>query len=385
MARYSTCGRRRKCTVVEPDTAAAPILYTLLVVTADLLVCTPHDTGRIAMHLARRFRILFVALAAALAASVPPPAQAMNASGAAEPASVTPAGGFTFSLDASVGRVSGTATELVFDYPLGSKTKISELTWDIKDVAVAGVRASAGFGAKFRLNAGYWSALNEGGGEMIDRDWLYTDESFLVLTPDDDNWNYESRHPDTSVDKGTMVDLNLTFQALQSGSFSLLGIVGYRADTWGWSSRGGTYVYSDESFRDTVGTFPEGEEIITYEQEYKIPYIGIGANWASPAFRVDARLLLSSLVSATDSDYHVLRDTLFEGDFSGGTFVGFGLNAAWTFAPHWFATLGLEYQSISEMTGDVTMTDPEGRGVYNDGAGVAMDTTMITVGAGYRF
>jgi plasminogen activator len=338
------------------------------------------------MQHAPRFRSFFVALAAALAASVPPPSQAMNASGAVDPASLTSSGGgFTFSLGASVGRVSGTATELVFDYPLGSKTKISELTWDIKDVTVAGVQASAGLGAKFRLNAGYWSALDEGSGEMIDRDWLYTEESYLVLTPDDGNWNYESRHPDTSVDEGTMLDLNLTFQALRTGSFSLLGIVGYRTDTWGWSSRGGTYVYSDESFRDTSGAFPEGEEIINYEQEYKIPYVGIGANWASPAFRLDARLLLSTMVSATDSDYHVLRDTLFEGDFSGGTFVGFGLDATWTFAPHWFATLGLEYQSISEMTGDVTITEPEGTSSFEDGGGVAVDTTMITVGAGYRF
>ena len=338
------------------------------------------------MQEAHRFRTLFLALAAALAACVPTSAQAMYASGAAIPWSHQPVGGGgALSLGASVGRVGGSASELVFVYPFGSKTTYSELTWDIKDVTVAGVEASVRLGARFRLNAGYWSAIDEGSGDMVDRDWLYTEEGFLVLAPGDDDWTDESRHPDTSVDEGTMFDVNLSFQALQAGSFSLLGIVGYKSDTWGWSSRGGTYVYTEESFRDTVGTFPEGEQIISYEQQYDIPYIGVGANWARPAFRVDARVLLSTLVSATDSDYHTYGARDYEGDFSGGTFVGFGLNAAWIFAPHWFATLGVEYQSISEMTGDVTITRPEGRFSYEDSGGVAMDATMVTLGAGFRF
>jgi outer membrane protease len=310
----------------------------------------------------------------------------MHASGAADPGSLTAAaGGVSFSLGASVGQVAGTASELVFDYPLGSKAKISELTWDIKDVTVAGVQASAGFGGRFRVNLGFWSALNEGSGEMVDRDWLYSDEYSAALVPGDGNWTHESRHPDTSVDEGTMVDLNLTVLALQTGSFSLLGIAGYKSDTWDWSARGGTYVYSDESFRDTVGSFPSGQEVIRYEQKYSIPYLGIGVNWTWPVFRVDGHLLLSTLVSATDSDYHVLRDTLFEGDFSGGTYVGLGLNAAWTFAPHWFATIDVEYQSVSEMTGNVTIATPEGLFYEEDGGGLAMDATMITLGAGYRF
>jgi len=100
---------------------------------------------------------------------------------------------------------------------------------------------------------------------------------------------------------------------------------------------------------------------------------------------VETHLLLSTMVSATDSDYHVLRNTLFEGDFSGGTYVGLGLNAAWAFAPQWSATLGVEYQSISEMTGDVTITAPEVRAIDESGGGLAMDAAMITLGAAYRF
>jgi outer membrane protease len=342
------------------------------------------------MNQAHRFRIVFAAFVAALAASVPLPLQAIQTSGPTGSGSPRPAGGgMDFSFAAEIGRLGGTASELVFDYPFGSKTKISELTWDLKDVTVAGVRASARLGARFRLHAGFWSALDEGSGDMVDRDWLYTDESFLELTPDEGNWTHESRHPETSVDEGTMFDVNLSVLAFESGAFSLSGVLGYKRDSWSWSSRGGTFVYSDEDFRDLSGDFEDlfGKDVlvIEYEQTYSIPYLGVSLSWAAPTFSFEGHALYSPAVSATDRDYHALRERLFEGDFSGGTYVGLGLNAAWTFAPQWFASLGLEYQSVLEMTGDVTVTSPEVRGTYGDSGGVAMDATMITLGAGYRF
>ena len=339
------------------------------------------------MPRSRRFSIPFLSLAAALVAFVPAPARAMHATGQPGSGSLqTTAGGFSFSLGSSVGLVEGTASELVYYYPNGRKFKLSELTWDLKDVVMAGVHGSVGYSRWLRLNLGVWSALNEGNGMMVDRDWAYAPTaSAAFLEPNDQNWTHESRHPDTSLDKGTIVDVNLSVLALPAGPFSLRGIVGFKSDTWNWSSRGGTYVYSVEGFRDTTGAFPAGQQVITYEQQYSIPYIGVGASWAWPAFQLESHLLYSPLVSASDSDYHVLRGVLFEGDFSGGTYVGLGLNATWAFARHWSATLGVEYQSISEITGDVTVSGEEGFGKFPGGGGVAMSAASFSLGAGYRF
>lgn len=334
-----------------------------------------------------RFRILLVALVAAFAAVAPAPARAMHASDPCpfDPGSLELACGTGFSLGVALGGVTGAGTELAYDYPLGRKTTLSELKWDLKSVAVAGAQASAGFGRRFRLNLGYWWAIDEGNGEMVDRDWLYSPAVSAILVPTGDNWTDESRHPDTTVDAGTMIDVNLTALALQSGPFSLRGIVGLKSDTWRWSARGGTYVYSSSDFRDTEGSFDSGEEVITYKQQFTIPYLGLGTSWKTPTLSVDAHALLSFAVSATDSDYHVLRDTLFEGDFARGTFLGLGLNATWSFAQHWSVTLGLEYQSIAEITGDVTITAPFAQGVSEVGGGIAMHSAMVTLGTGYRF
>lgn len=335
------------------------------------------------MSRARRFPKLFLAAATLVGfAFAPAPARALHAAGPADPGALqAAAGGVSFSLGASLGVVEGSAAELVFYYPNGKKFMISELTWDLKDIAMGGVHGSVGFGRRFRLNLGVWSALSEGSGMMIDRDWSYPDSFSGFLTPGDSNWTHESRHPDTSLDEGIVFDQNLSVLALQSGPFALSGIVGYKHDTWKWSARGGTYIYSDAAFRDTIGSFPPGEPVITYEQQYSIPYFGVGASWSRPVFQLETHLLFSPLVSASDSDYHVLRNLLFEGDFSGGTYWGLGLNATWAFATHWTATLGVEYQSIPQITGDVKV---EGD-VYGSGGGVSMSAASVTLGAGYRF
>ncbi len=338
------------------------------------------------MSRARRFPLLLLAVVATFVAFAPAPARALHATAQADPDVRWATGAdLSFGLGASLGVVEGSATELAFSYPFGRKFKLSELTWDLKDVALAGVHGSVGIGRRFRLNLGVWSALSEGNGMMIDRDWAYADSFSVFLEPDSRNWTHESRHPDTTVDKVIVLDQNLSVMALQFGSFSLSGIVGYKHDTWKWSARGGTYIYSTEEFRDTIGSFPAGERVITYEQKYSIPYVGVGASWDFPAFQLETHLLFSPLVSASDSDLHVLRGVLFEGDFSGGTYVGLGLNAVWLFAEHWSAALGVEYQSIPEITGDVKITGAEGNEFFGGGGGLSLSAASVTLGAGYRF
>ena len=337
----------------------------------------------------RRVGFVFIAVLAALGtlASVAP-TRAMHAAGQPDPAALqTTVAGVSFSLGASVGAVEGTASELAIYYPYGEKFKLSELTWDIKDVAMGGLHGSVGFGRRFRLNLGVWSALTEGTGMMVDRDWNYPDFVSATLKPDDRNWTDESRHPDTSLDEGLIIDQNLSVLALEAGAFSLRGLIGVKHDTWKWSARGGTYVYSTRDYgsRDLTGSFPAGQKVISYEQQYTIPYIGVGASWTKSAFQVETHLLYSPLVSATDSDHHVLRGVLFEGDFSGGTYLGLGLNATWAFAQHWSAVLGVEYQSIPEITGDTTMTGDEGSGFFPGSSGLAMNAISVSLGAGYRF
>jgi omptin len=338
------------------------------------------------MHLSRRLRMSFVVVASVLSASATTPSLAMHATGAADPWSFqTGDGGTFFSVGASLGQVAGTCSETVLDYPRGEKFLLSDLQWDYKNVTIAGMMASAGIGGRYRVNIGYWSALPGGSGLMVDRDWLYDNSTAEAPVPDDSNWTDESRHPDTSLDGGSMLDLNVNILALRAAPFSLRGILGFKSDSWSWSARGGTYIYSSYQFRDTVGAFESDVQVIEYKQNYAIPYLGIGGNWSTPTFLMDMHLLMSPVIWASTTDYHNLRDMTFEGDFSGGFYVGLGLTATYAITQRWAVTIRGEYQSISQLTGDMTVTTSYDRWVYPSASGVGMDALMYSLGTSWRF
>jgi outer membrane protease len=300
-------------------------------------------------------------------------------------------GNVTFSIGAEIGQVGGTAYERVYA-PHVRDFKVSELKWDIDSVAVAGVRGQLGFAGRFRVNLGYWTAVSEGDGEMVDRDWL------LLNTDSDDQWTHESRHPDTDVDSGTILDANLDFKAFSRGSFSMSGIVGYRQNEWEWSSRGGSYTYSydrnddgyytPDELRTYRGSFPEGQLVIAYRQEYTVPYLGLGLEGAWGPVQLQGRLRYSPWVSAEDHDYHALRKTTFEGDFSDGDWVGADISANWFFLPRWFATMGVEYQKFDEIRGDLTVEGeelPTGAVTFSDSGSVELETVLLLFGVGVQF
>lgn len=271
------------------------------------------------MSRSHRLRTSFAAAAAILAVSAATPSLAMHATGAADPWSLqTEADGRFFSIGVSAGQIAGTCVERVFDYPLGRKFLLGELKWDFKDITIAGLMASAGLGGRYRVNIGYWSAFSGGSGLMVDHDWIYAPALTKDMIQDDGNWTHESRHPDTSLDGGTMFDLNISILALRTGPLSLRGILGCKSDAWKWTARGGTYIYSDQGFRDNVGSLNPGEQAIEYKQQYTIPYLGLGGNWSTESFLMDIHLLMSPAVWASSTDYHNLRNIRNPGSQSSG-------------------------------------------------------------------
>jgi len=100
---------------------------------------------------------------------------------------------------------------------------------------------------------------------------------------------------------------------------------------------------------------------------------------------MDVHLLMSPAIWASTTDYHNLRDMTFEGDFFGGLYVGLGLTATYAITQRWAVTLRGEYQSISQLTGDMTATTSYDRWVYPSASGVGMDALMYSLGTSWRF
>ncbi|HEY6000453.1 MAG TPA: omptin family outer membrane protease [bacterium] len=296
--------------------------------------------------------------------------------------------GVTLSLGAGIGVLEGTAFERSYA-PWLREFKLSELKWDLSDVAMAGIEGTATIGRWVRVGGTFWAAVSDGDGGMVDRDWLLRDSTA------DNQWTHESRHPDTTVDKGWTGDVDVDVRAFSAGALTVRGVLGYRQDVWEWSARGGTFIYTvdangdgligPDEFRSRRGSFPAGRLVISYRQEYRVPYLGVVCDGAFGPVQVQGRLLYGPWVSAEDHDFHALRATTFDGEFTGGEWLGTGVAGTWHFAPRWYAVAGVEYEKYGELTGDVLVRSPEGAALYEDGGGMELETVLVRLGAGFRF
>ena len=161
------------------------------------------------MKLLRRIAVAAACVAVPLAA--PRGAAAFHAPGVPVAAASASAGALTFSVEGSAGALAGTAYERVYEYSGGEQYKISQLDWEIERVAVAGFQAGIDFGGRFSANFGFWTAVDEGSGSMVDRDWIYAPPwppGTALPRPwsvSDGDWTHESRHPQTDLEEASII------------------------------------------------------------------------------------------------------------------------------------------------------------------------------------
>ena len=315
--------------------------------------------------------ILAIAL---LALARPPSAPAVHASGPL-PGVTVGNDQLSFSVQGGLGMAQGESREVVYDVDeLGREFKLSELIWDIDSVVMAGGTLSVQIGPRYRVSASYWAAITEGSGQMDDYDWLYG--------PDYPWTDYSLS--DVEVRDTYAFDLNVAMELFREGSVAVSGVLGYRQDRWGWDDALVRYLYTDMDFRDSYGE-GDGEAAISYEQEFRIPYIGVSAILTGRTMSAEAYFHYSPMVTAEDHDYHILRDTTFDVEADGGDYFGFGARLGYALTPALSAQVGAEWQVIPEMRGDTTINAPDGSGEISDSGGIENQWMLLSLSMGYTF
>lgn len=278
----------------------------------------------------------------------------------------------------SLGAINGESGEYVYVPRLNHK--LSQLDWTIEDVYMLGLGGSISPLSWLKLNADIWFKLNDGDGTMDDYDWYLVNFQYT-------DW---SHHENVDLTKGIMFDVNaeLTFYRWEGSNF--FGIAGFKHDNWEWEARGGDFVYSTNFLYDTVGSFPDDELGITYEQKFYAPYIGIGfsATLNPTPITFSGRFIGSPVVFGEDKDQHHMRDLVFEEDFDSGTMFAIDLSGAYNFTKNFSVMLSYHYQKFDEMNGETTVTDTTtGEVTKFDGdvAGMDHSSDMISVSAIVNF
>ncbi len=283
----------------------------------------------------------------------------------------------------SFGLLNGEAKEHVYDYETvdGSRRQLSRLDWDLKDVVMGGVQFSVRpiqreVWDALTVNFGYWNALTEGSGEMEDFDWEY---------PNSEDYNLYSLSK-VDVTDGYIFDLNAAWDVVEWKGLIVRGFLGYKQNGWSWEDQVQFGVY------DGIYWDGQGENMINYEQEFRMPYLGASVDWTKGDFTVAGRLTYSPSVEATDWDEHVHRGMHYKEGFEGGDMLGFGLDVRYDFSrgplKNAFLTAAFDVQTIDLIVGDMEMYGDETGGIvykFDDAAGIENEYWVLSLGGGYRF
>ena len=282
----------------------------------------------------------------------------------------------------SFGLLNGEAKEHVYDYETvdGSRRQLSRLDWDLKNIVMGGVQFSVrpikrDVWDALTVNFGFWNALTEGSGEMEDFDWEY---------PNSEDYNLYSLSK-VDVTDGYIFDLNAAWDVVEWKGLIVRGFLGYKQNGWSWEDQVQFGVY------DGIYWDGQGENMINYEQEFRMPYLGASVDWTKGDFTVAGRLTYSPSVEATDWADPVWRDLHYTEEFEDGEMLGFGLDVRYAFSrgplQGAFLAAALDVQTIDLIVGDIEYYGAEIDGTVfeKNGAGIENSYTVFSLGGGYRF
>lgn len=203
-------------------------------------------------------------------------------------------GAVTFS--GSYGLTAIKANELVYE----GKVKVSQLIWKSSYVSTLNGAVTVELQKDWYLGAR--GTIGFGGdGHMADFDWLQAGKP----------WSDRSLHPDTRLDHYIVASVEIG-RTLLSRDGTDIGLgAGFKYTDVQWSAWGGSYVYSDNGFRNSRGHFDPDEKGISYRQAWPVPYIGVNLSHHQGDWTISGSLQGGLSVNAYDIDDHWVRSLRF--------------------------------------------------------------------------
>jgi len=298
-----------------------------------------------------------------------------------------------FSAELYAGHLQGQSRELVYNAATGYK--ISELIWTIDKAYVIGGSVAVRPLDRLTLSIGGWVPISSKN-TMDDYDWEVA--GF-------DDWSSWSHHTDTKLDHAYMMDVKAAFRLasltrqpkadslwqVNRASFDLLG--GYRWYKMSWTAYGGSYISTPEGggigdLRSVDGDFSEGQRVISYEQWWETPYVGLGGSIGIERWTLSAEVIGSLWARGRDRDDHHIRQLLFEESFSNVRMFGANVGVSCDLTKHLSIFTRVDHQQFFEGRGSTTSTKYSTGGVTvygGDSAGADFRATIISLGLKLKF
>ncbi len=267
------------------------------------------------------------------------------------------------------------AEEIVYD---PAENRISALFLEWTAFVVTG-SLHARFAGPWTLAASATVGLS-GKSRMEDYDWLDAAPSYAF-----NDWSDRSVHPDTELNHYFTGDIALgrDFEIRDSLTLNLHG--GFKYTDVKWTAFGGSFVYSEDGFRDDIGNFRDSERGISYQQKFPGVFLGAEATarhkgWT---FSLQARGGLNFKVE--DEDHHWTRDLRFEGDFGTLPFVSLSGRVDYNLTKNANLFVAGSFEQHFDKVGDMRIykiSSGAPVGALQDGGG--LEFRAVTISGGFK-
>ncbi|RKE85302.1 omptin family outer membrane protease [Rhizobium sp. AG855] len=269
---------------------------------------------------------------------------------------------------AGVGIANIKAGEYVYD----GDHKLSQLDWESKGVKTGTIGAQMELGDNWRIKGQIDVGLG-GDGHMEDRDWV---------VPSYSGWTDQSIHPDTKLDRYINLLIEADRAVIDTGTtrVGLGGGFGYANVKW--TSRGGSYIYSNVTLHDTVGNFTDGEKGITYEQRIPTLFLSANAEQQIGKFKLSGTVRGGGSFDYKDVDDHWMRDLRFKEEMGFAPMLGAAISANYQFLPSAAIYVAGDFQKIFNTRGDMDQrnTVTGATSSFDDSASASYQSLTISTG-----
>lgn len=258
--------------------------------------------------------------------------------------------------------------------------KISELTWEAENIALLGINLNYNMDNGFGFYGIYKKNITTDGGVMDDLDW--------VDNANPDTLTHWSHHDNTDVDNVSILDLGVKYEHTFT-EFDIETISSINA--WvslGYKKENQTYKAYD-GYGNYLGTPVVFSGLgITYEQEYKGPYIGLGADFKNKNYILNISTKYSPLISAEYQDRHHMRVPPFteSTNFDDTSMINFNIGLGYAIYENQVIRLSYEYTEYDYVRGDRTRVFDDGT-IYNwiNSAAIDSKNSLVSLSYSYTF
>ena len=274
------------------------------------------------------------------------------------------------------GLIYGKSKEIVFE-GAGSPTpyqKISILDWDIRNLWVmGGTIEKSFFSNSLHLTVDGWGKVGSGQTTMVDRDFTDSDDPGLLTDI--------SKSPDTHLTQAYLIDAEICYDFYNlspwCSDLRFGFLLGYQYSKFAWKAFGGNFDYDEGA---DIGSFPDGELVIAYQQKFSVPYIGLNLDWQIDCWELNLFGKYTCLAYAEDHDFHALRDATFIDKFNAQQYWNAGAKASWNFLGNAWLNIKYEFQRLEPAVGDTIHSEGGTTARIRKAAGISHYQNLYSFG-----